>query len=612
MSFFLIAAAVALTAMLFRFNVEQRNTESGLLTALGIPAKKILHWRLTEGLVVITLGSIIGAALAFAYTRGLLLFLEKIWSTGGERLFTFHASRASIIGGSIGFIILMMLTIWFTTRKQAKQTASLRLTAGTEEIPPVRKSGRACLIAIISALIGLASLAASKQLGPSAAFFLSGFAFLIAGLSIWRASLQLTSQPQPPSNAAQPPNPPLLTAHCSLGTPAQLATRNLARRPTRSLVAIGTLASAIFLVISVTAFQKHGSGDWQNPASGTGGYGLWIEPTNPLTRLPSGKFEFQDDTIKELLPIRIGTGDDASCFNLNSVAQPRLLATNTSKLEAQNAFTIKSTAEGLEKSWDALRTGARDTVAQSPSNPSHPSWSRNPAPLPAFIDETTLLWVLKKKLGDTIDYTDDQGNTFPVLIAGTLTESVFQGSFIVDEQAFLARYPTSPGYRLFLAITEKPPTEARADLQKSLTDLGATITPTAERLAAFHSVENTYISIFNVLGGLGVILGSAGLGLVTARNLAERRDEFAMLHTIGISKKIIRTIITKEVRTLILAALLIGLTAALISILPSLPQQSAPWLTLTWIATLALLTALCATLSALTAYRAVGTRSSHS
>ena len=36
---------------------------------------------------------------------------------------------------------------------------------------------------------------------------------------------------------------------------------------------------------------------------------------------------------------------------------------------------------------------------------------------------------------------------------------------------------------------------------------------TTDRLAAFHSVENTYISIFNVLGGLGVILGAAGLGL---------------------------------------------------------------------------------------------------
>ncbi|MFC7339463.1 FtsX-like permease family protein [Haloferula chungangensis] len=579
MSFFLIFAAIALTAMLFRFNVEQRNSESGLLTAVGIPARKILRWRLAEGLVIITLGALSGTILAFAYTRGLLLFLEKIWNSGGERLFHFHAAPGSVIGGMVGFIVLMMITIWFTTRKQSKQTASLRLSAGNEEIPPSIQSRRPRLIAIISALIGIGSLAASRQLGPSSAFFLSGFAFLIAGLSVWR--VRFTRPSSGARDSSRAPESPLPTSHVSLGTPAQLARLNLSRRPTRSLVAIGTLASAIFLVVSVTAFQKHGSGDWQKLSGGTGGYGTWIETSSPLTRLSSGKFEFQDDDIQDLLPIRVGSGDDASCFNLNSVSQPRLLAADTTKLE--DRFTIKSTADGIAPSWATLREGEH---------------------LRAFIDETTLLWVLKMKLGDTIEYTDDQGTSFLVEIAGTLTESVFQGSFIVDESRFLAHYPSSSGYRLFLASTEKPPTEARPDLQKSLTDLGATVTPTAERLAAFHSVENTYISIFNVLGGLGVILGAAGLGLVTARNLAERKDELSMLHTIGISNRVIRSIITREVRTLILAALIIGLTAAIISILPSLPQQTSPQLTLTWIAVLALLTALCASFSAWLAYRA--------
>jgi hypothetical protein len=36
-------------------------------------------------------------------------------------------------------------------------------------------------------------------------------------------------------------------------------------------------------------------------------------------------------------------------------------------------------------------------------------------------------------------------------------------------------------------------------------------------LAEFNTVENTYLSIFQVLGGLGLLLGSAGLGIVVAR-----------------------------------------------------------------------------------------------
>ena len=72
MSLFLMVAAVALTAMLFRFHIEQRNRESGLLAALGIPARRLLRWRLSEGLCVVAAGSAIGALLAVAYTRGLL------------------------------------------------------------------------------------------------------------------------------------------------------------------------------------------------------------------------------------------------------------------------------------------------------------------------------------------------------------------------------------------------------------------------------------------------------------------------------------------------------------------------------------------------------------
>jgi putative ABC transport system permease protein len=570
MSFFLILAAVALTAMLFRFNVEQRNHESGLLAALGIPPKKILRWRLLEGLVVVALGSALGTLLAFAYTRGLLLFLESIWNRGGDRLFQFHAAPASIAGGLFGFVVLMMITIWFVTRRQAKRSASLRLESGTEEVIRHGKS-RARWIAPAAALTGLAALAGSKAMGPQGAFFLAGFSFLVAGLATFLAVLNRSRNS--PSNSL---------------SPARLATLNGARRPTRSLVVVGSLAAGLFLVVSVTAFQKHGGGEWQNRPSGSGGFAFWIETTTAVHRGSNAdstkdilQLGDQRGQLGDILPFRVGTGDDASCFNLNSVARPRLLATDTAALEQRGSFTIKTTAPGIEKSWKSLREGDA---------------------LRAFIDETTLLWVLKKKTGDRIDYTDEQGNSFPVEIAGTLDGTVFQGSFIVDEQRFLERYPSTGGYQLFLADTPGDLTATRGILQKSLTDLGATVTTTSDRLAAFHSVENTYISIFNVLGGLGVILGAAGLGLVTARNLAERRNEFTQLHQLGISRKIIRSLVFRETRQFILWAIGIGLVAAIVSILPALPKTGL-LVTLGWIAALAAMFLLTAASCAWLAYR---------
>lgn len=550
MSFFLIIAAVGLTAMLFRFNVEQRNHESGLLTALGISAKRILRWRLIEGFVMVVLGSALGLILAIAYTRGLLLFLETIWSTGGGRLFRFHMNPASMIGGLAGFVILVMLTIWLVTRRQASRGAGIRLESGTEEVIRSRKT-RALPVALVSVLIGGGALAASKAMGPQGAFFLAGFAFLIAGLAVflWR----LRSQQLLPEEAVNPPG---------------LAALNTGRRPTRSLVVTAALATGIFLVVSVAAFQKHGGDEWKDKASGAGGFAFWIETTSPVHRGSDTEgLELQAEAPDELLPFRIGQGDDASCFNLNAVARPRLLATDVSKLTGR--FPIKNTLEGLPAEWAALQ---------------------GDGPLRAFVDETTLLWVLKMKLGDRITYTDDTGAEFPVEIVGTLAGSVFQGSLIVDEESYLNRFPDSGGYRLFLGQTRGDLELDRRSYQQAFTDLGANITTTSERLAAFHSVENTYIAIFHVLGGLGVVLGAAGLGLLTARNLAERREEFDTLRTLGIPPEILRSVILRESVRYIIWGLGVGLAAAIISILPNLPD-SGRLLTFSWIGALVILIA---------------------
>lgn len=588
MSFFLILSAVALTAMLFRFNIEQRNHESGLLAALGIPAKKILHWRLIEGFVVVTLGSLVGTLLAFAYTRGLLRFLESIWNRGGDSLFRFHAAPTSIIVGLLGFIVLMMLTIRWVTRKQAKRAANLRLESGTEEIIQHRKS-RALWILTASATIILTIAFYGSLLSAQIAFFLFGFSLLTSGLALF--TLRSTGIAIFTLKLAVDASP---EQHTPILTPDRLARLNIARRPTRSLVVVGSLASGLFLVVSVTAFQKHGGGDWRNRQSPTGGFALWVETTTPIHRTSSKstagdplQLGDQRSQFGEILPFRIGTGDDASCFNLNSVTRPRLLATDTAALEKRRAFTIKSTAPGIARSWQSLREGESNIIR-------------------AFVDETTLLWVLKKQVGDRIDYTDEQGNTFPVEIAGTLAASVFQGSFVVDEQRFLGHFPSSSGHQLFLADASDDLTTFRKILQRSLTDLGATITTTADRIAAFNSVENTYISIFNILGGLGVILGSAGLGIVTARNLAERKNEFAQLHQLGIPRPIIRSIIVREIRSLILWAIGIGLTAAIISIFPAL-LTTGLITTLGSIAALALLFLLTATTCAWIALRTEAT-----
>ena len=66
-------------------------------------------------------------------------------------------------------------------------------------------------------------------------------------------------------------------------------------------------------------------------------------------------------------------------------------------------------------------------------------------------------------------------------------------------------------------------------MTRALRDRGLELTPAAEKLNAFNAVQNTYLDTFQVLGALGLLLGSVGLGVVVLRNVLERRGELALL-----------------------------------------------------------------------------------
>jgi ABC-type lipoprotein release transport system permease subunit len=541
MSLFLIAAAVGLTAMLFRFHIEQRNRESGLMTALGIPASNLLRWRMLEGLGVVLAGSAMGALLAAGYTQWLLERLETLRNTADTaRLFRFHAEPVTLLAGVAGFVVVMMGVIWQVTRQQSRRSASLRLEAGTEEV--LRSSvGPVPWWAAGFALTGGAALTGTRLLGIQGAFFLAGCAFLLAGLAAFRWALRRKM------------------AAVTTGelTARRMAALNCGRRATRSLVVVGTLASGVFLVLSVAAFRKFSGDEWRERHSGAGGFAFWVETTHAVGR-DNASSSKPDDLLElgaarqhfgQVLPVRSGPGDDASCFNLNRIARPRLLATDTRILARLDAFPIKQVMAVCAKNWNCLREGDA---------------------LRAFVDETTLLWVLKRKLGDRMIYQDEWGRDFPVEIAGTLDATVFQGGMVVDDARFLEHYPSADGPRIFLMESTADPGAGKTLLKQSLADQGAVVTSTRERLAAFHSVENTYISIFQVLGGLGVILGSAGMGVATARNLLDRRHEFTILHAVGVPGTKLRRIVLLETSLCIRWGLGIGSLAACISILPVL------------------------------------------
>jgi ABC-type antimicrobial peptide transport system permease subunit len=89
-------------------------------------------------------------------------------------------------------------------------------------------------------------------------------------------------------------------------------------------------------------------------------------------------------------------------------------------------------------------------------------------------------------------------------------------------------------------------------------------------LNELQEVENTYIAIFQALGGLGLLLGTAGLAVVVIRNLLERSKEFGLMEALGYSMSALRKHAIVEHRGLALWGLGVGASAALVGIAPML------------------------------------------
>jgi hypothetical protein len=341
-----------------------------------------------------------------------------------------------------------------------------------------------------------------------------------------------------------------------------LALQNVARRRGRSLTTIGLLACGSFLVIAVGANRHDPGATAAQRSSGTGGFAFFGESTLPLhadlnspaSRENLGLPKAGLENLR-VVPLRMREGDDASCLNLNRAQAPRLLAVDPRELAERGAFTF------LGSSGDAAA-----------GNP----WLLLNAPqadgaVPAIGDEATVRWALGRKVGETLSYTDERGRTFPLRIVGMLANSVLQGSLVIAEKNFVAQFRSESGQRVFLIDPPAPGAKGLADaLTQGLRDYGLELQPAAERLALFQQVENTYLTIFQALGGLGLLLGSVGLGVVVLRNALERRSELALLRAVGFTRIQLRRLILIEHGGLLLLGLACGVGAALVAVLPAL------------------------------------------
>ena len=569
MSFFLIVSALLLAATMFRLALETRCRELGLLLAVGQTTKRLSGLLQREGAVVGVLGAVAGAVGGVGYAAAILWALTSWWSGAVNAPFLrLHISNAPVAIGFIATVVLVYLTIRSVSRRLCR-VAPRQLLAGRSGddsySTPQRKRGRKSLIVgVVSLVVGVSAALAALvgALSPVAGFFLQGGTLFVAGLAFFSTWLSRTRR-----GGSTP-----LTAKRSQERLMLLGIRNGRRAPGRSLLTTGLIASATFLVVTVAASRHDATRVEPRKSEGNGGFALFARSSVPLYRsfstakgreelnMPSDLDVVFDRASPTLFDLRVRPGDDTSCLNLYAPQEPRLLGVPEAFRERGGfawASSLAETAAEKENPWLLLEKSYGDDV------------------VPVIGDQATVMWVLHKALGDEIEITSDEGHQVRLKIVGLLSKSLFQGELVASSESLQSEFSIS-GWSAFLIEAPAESVESLLSaIESGLSDYGVDAQTTGEILREFEKVQNTYLSTFMVLGGLGLLLGTLGLGAVLLRSVLERRGELALLRALGYSREAIHIMVLSESCWLLTVGVVLGAVTAILAVAPSLWTQSA-------------------------------------
>ena len=575
LSMFIIAAALMLVWLLFRLGIEQRAAEIGLLQSLGWPAVKSARVLLIEGGIVAALGGLVGIAGGAGYAWLMLAGLRSWWVGAIATPFLeLYITPTSLIVGYLLGVIVSLGTIWLSLRSLARVPAK-RLLAGESRtdssLNAKRQPSRRSLWIAAGLLVAAAVLAGvATSLGGEA----QAGAFLGAGAAFLAAILLFISR-----GLARP------TTSGVTRSVIGLAIRNAGRNSGRSVATIALMASASFLIVAVSSFRLDPTDE------GIGGFSLMAESSEPIIHdlnSTNGRKELLASQAADLdgtaiLAFRVKPGDDASCRNLYQPSQPRVIGVTPAMIdyfddaETQPRFVFAASAakspEEKANPWRVLaeRNSYRFKNVADDAKKNGMNSVLQTDPIPVILDKNTAMYSLKLYwgIGEKFSVTYADGQTVHFRVAGLLSNSILQGSLLIGEADFERLFPRVSGYQSFLI--KPPPGKEQAVaslLEDRLGDEGFDASDARERLADLLAVQNTYISTFQSLGALGLVLGTFGLAAVQLRNVFERRKELALMRAVGFRGIRLGEMVLLENLLLLVAGLVCGALAALFSAVP--------------------------------------------
>jgi hypothetical protein len=511
-------------------------------------------------MIVAVVGAVIGLAGAIGYTALMMAGLRTWWvGAVGTTAMHLHVVPMTLVYGFAASLIIAALAILWGVWRVGRTPAGQLLAGGWGSPTPATKTRGAwgtrigwAFLLLAGGMLGCGML---KVMSAQEAFLGGGTLLLVAGLILLAGRLR-------PKRGAGVSD--------SL---AALGFRNASRHTARSVLTMGLIAFATFALVTVAAMRGNTPQDTGERKSGAGGYRLMLRADIPLlgdlnTRAGREVLAISnpDDPLWSRLhftAMRRWAGEDISCLNLTRPGSPTIFSVPPDLVnrkgdgpQVHHAFEFSQKVKETKNPWTLLEEGREDGV-------------------PVIADNETAEYILHLGLGKSLEVTDQTGVKRKLVLVATLAGSVFQGELLMGESNFVSLFPSQSGAGVVMVDAEpKDLAEAMRMLSSELGDFSVTVDRTADVLAMYQNVQNTYMSTFQVLGSLGLLLGTVGLAVVLLRGLVERKSELAMLAAIGFKRlDRLRMVLSENVLLLVLG-LGLGSLCAIVAMLPALVQSA--------------------------------------
>ncbi len=513
LSFFVILAALILQQLFISLILHLRRNDISQFVYFGFSKKLIYKIFFYEFFMAMLCGLFLGILLGILLGKMLIFALGNVWSgvSMGANI-EFYLSMKTLIFTVFTSFIIFVLNLKYALFKAFQRPKQ----------KDVRHNKKSIAYPILVLLLILALLILG--LGVEVLWIKATASLLILLTSIFLLNFIF-------SNA-------LFLNSLRMN---RLSTLSYLRNKRIMLPLTSVIMLAMFLIF-IVGLNNFASENLDKPSSASGGFTYYLESILPIT-LPL-------KADKNVLPIKVMDASKADCLNLTSPTTPQVMGLDWRFLESKGSFSFAGKwANAKESAWALLS----ETL---PNNE-----------VPALVDSGSLMWILKKKLGDVIEYSAD-GKIWKLKIVGALEPSILQGSLIISDENFMKIWKNIGSTKIILA--DKTDSINSEKLLLEYKKFYPIIETSTARMEKFNALQNAYLRIFLQLGIIAILLAATGMVIMARASIIDSEASYVFLKSAGWNIEMLGKLASGEFSRAVEIASVLALLAAL----PTLPLKN--------------------------------------